>query len=143
MLQRYVQLLSQHYKFINYVQLQVLRALNVSLNNILKNGVENENKTVETDMNGTKKRGKQNPDAFDDESWAGSVQRFWDGAEHLNADKWERIYMASESFIPNIPKAGAGPALKEFARHQGRSEFSEAGTAASSDADASRIVISD
>lgn len=125
-----------------FLFLQVLRALTVSLNTITaKQEMQNKDEEqAEPRTLSNAGSNKKNSITFDEDSWGSSVKRFWDSAGKLNEDKWELIYMASESYICDIPKAGAGPALKDaLNKVVGRSERMTMTTGSNDD----DIVVSD
>ncbi|KAJ3991909.1 hypothetical protein F5050DRAFT_1715704 [Lentinula boryana] len=57
--------------------------------------------------------GRNTPDSFNEE-WAPSCQRFYNLIIKLKDDKWDLIFATSEGYIPDLPNAGAGPALKRI-----------------------------
>ncbi|KAJ3715965.1 hypothetical protein DFJ43DRAFT_1212565 [Lentinula guzmanii] len=55
---------------------------------------------------------KNTPDSFGEE--LASAVRFWyHHTTNLKEQKWDQIYLASETFLVDIARAGAGPALKD------------------------------
>ncbi|KAJ3779982.1 hypothetical protein GGU10DRAFT_337558 [Lentinula aff. detonsa] len=83
----------------------VYRALDVC-----KNGIPaSDQKTMPVST----RPGRNTPDSFNEE-WAPSCQRFYNLIIKLKDDKWDLIFAASEGYIPDLPNAGAGPALKRI-----------------------------
>ncbi|KAE9385494.1 hypothetical protein BT96DRAFT_1006992 [Gymnopus androsaceus JB14] len=57
-----------------------------------------------------KKKSHNNSASFG-EDWAGSAMQLYDIGKLLNEEKWGKIFEASEQYIAEVPKAGAGPSL--------------------------------
>lgn len=61
---------------------------------------------------------KNTADSFGEEL-AGSVKTWFSHTQQLKDAKWDQICSASEVFLADIAKAGAGPALKDVLKTPG------------------------
>ncbi|KAE9397217.1 hypothetical protein BT96DRAFT_941057 [Gymnopus androsaceus JB14] len=72
-----------------------------------------------------KKKSRNNSDSFG-EDWAGSAMRLYDVGKLLNEEKWGKIFEASEQYIAEVPKAGAGPSLASILNDARRAATTDA-----------------